>query len=432
MYDLRNFSGRKHLRAVGVVLLGALCAFQVAAGPFTSTQSGNSVTYSSNNYAADAAVAGASLVVSAGVVYASQPSTVRTLAGAVAPLVVRAAPVAGAIGGAVATCLANPLCLVATAAAAALVANEIGYKFDNTTGTPVVTKKDSAVCSAAPCYDYQIDYNGGTIHGSTPMIACQAWADYHNAHLFTGTSVYSATTSYCTVSRNGNVQPYSWNRVASVSPSAPVYKPSTVTEFATAIGAKTDWANDSKLPALVDKIVKTVPQSIGLQVPSVTGPTSIAGVPTVVTKADGSKVTTTRGTNFGYVGPRVDMTETTIEQATNIGGTTTTTSTTTSAATPDSACATNSNGAGCQADEFDVPSDEIPKTNKTITFAAENLGFSGGSCPSDVTKVIAGKTVKLVDWVSNCNYLTTYAKPMILAAATFAALMIIFMGGKLE
>ncbi len=89
---------------------------------------------------------------------------------------------------------------------------------------------------------------------------------------------------------------------------------------------------------------------------------------------------------------------------------------------------------GCREDEFDTPDGEIPKTTKTITYIAESLGFGAGSCPANVTQTMHGMTtpITLVNWADNCDKITTYAKPMILAMATFAALMIIFAGGRPE
>ena len=114
------------------------------------------------------------------------------------------------------------------------------------------------------------------------------------------------------------------------------------------------------------------------------------------------------------------------------------TTTTTETAAPQSPQAATSNcdlypeSIGCQIIDFDTPTDEIPKTTKTITYAAENLGFAGGSCPSNLTMSIAGKTITVGDWVKACDMATTYAKPMILVMATFAAMMILFGFGRSE
>ena len=127
----------------------------------------------------------------------------------------------------------------------------------------------------------------------------------------------------------------------------------------------------------------------------------------------------------------------TIDPATGLPKTETTTTTTEKEAEKpkevEDPCVKNPKRNGCREDEFDVPDGEIPKTSKTITFQAEDLGFGGGSCPANKTMTIkGGKTITLVDWADNCAKITTYAKPMILAMAMFTAMMIIFVGGKIE
>jgi hypothetical protein len=431
MYDLRALPSVKHVRAYGAFLLGLVFAFQVNAAPFTSTSSGDSVTFAPGTYSRDAAAVGAALAISAGVVYATQPATLRTVAGAVAPLVVRAAPVAGAIGSAVLACFGNPACVVVTAAAAAYVANELSYGYNASTGAPVVTKSDPNICTVAPCYGYYAkNFNTGQYDTSTtfssPAAACAVsasnatgWSIYYNYFLS------SVSDTFCTFqltnkSNGANVTTENHGTGKhSVGAQAPVPVPSSPAELASAIGAKTDWASDSKITDLLEQIVRNTTQSLPLQIPSITGPTSIVDTPTVQTKSDGSTTTTTRTTNFGYLGPTATASE--IVQVTDRSptGVVTGTITTTAPTYTGEQEAKNS---------YDIPLDEIPKTTKTITFSAENLGFAAGTCPANVNQVIAGKTVKVIDWVQNCNYVTTYAKPMIWALATFAALMIIFVG----
>jgi hypothetical protein len=428
MYDLRALPSLKHLRAYGAFLLGLVLAFQVNAAPFTATSSGNSVTFAPDSYSRDAAIVGASLAISAGVVYASQPATLRTVAGVVAPLVVRAAPVAGAIGSAVLACFGNPLCVVATAAAAAYVANELSYGFssDPVTGLPVVTKSDPTICTASPCYQYRIQNSGTYSPWFTTRSATCDWLV--GALRSTNPSYPFVVYPYASNTNPSGV--CNWTAVAgypntrswefqSVAPSSSSQVASTPAELSAAIGSKTNWAPDSKITQLLEQIVKNTNQSIPLQIPTITGPTSIVDTPTVQTKPDGSTTTTSRTTNFGYVGPTATASD--IVQITDRSPTGVVTGTTTTTAP-------TYTGEQEAKNSYDIPVDEIPKTTKTITYSAENLGFAGGSCPANVNQVLAGKTVKIVDWTSNCSYVTTYAKPMILALAIFAALMIIFVG----
>jgi hypothetical protein len=437
MYELFRLPNPKHIRAALCLFAGLVFGLQVNAGPFSSSQSGNSTTFTAKDYSRDAAIAGASLAISAGVVYATQPSTLRTLSGAVAPLVVRAAPVAGAIGSAVGTCLGNPACLVVTAAAAALVANELSYQLTTSPeGTAIVKKADPSACTVAPCYQYQVIPHPDAVGAwsSTPTLACLNGVAAYQTLIAGGpfAAGYGGnTSSTCTVTRTNGYGNFNVGIGArTVAPVTAAYQPSTVTELSNAIGAKTDWPNNSKVTELLEQIVKNTTQAIPLQIPSVSGPTSIVGTPTVTTKADGSKTTTTKTTNLGYYGPRVDTTETVVESATSIGGVTTTTSTTTKPAETDAACATNANGAGCSSTDYDTPNDEIPKATKNVSFNAENLGFGGGSCPSNVVMTPANMAapITVINWADNCQKITTYAKPMILAMALFAAMMIIFVG----
>jgi hypothetical protein len=320
-----------------LVMLGLLFApLASRAEPFTSSQSSNSVTFSATAF--DGAASTAALALTAGAIYATQPATFRTISGVVAPLVVRAAPVAGAVGSAVLACFGNPACLVATAAAAAYVANELSFNFtsDPVTGLPVVTKSDPAVCTAAPCYQYRIQNSGtyspwfttrsatcdwlvGALRSSNPSYPFVVYPYASNSNP-SGLCNWTAVAGYPNT-RNWEYQ--------SVAPAASSQVPSTTAELSTAIGAKTDWASDSNIVDLLTKIVKNTSQSIPLQIPSVTGPTSIVDTPTVETKADGSKVTTTKTTNFGYYGPTATATETTVKADTTPGGVTTTSSTTT-------------------------------------------------------------------------------------------------------
>jgi hypothetical protein len=420
MYDLRALPSVKHLRAYGAVLFGLVFAFQVNAAPFTSTSSGNSVTFTASSYDGGSALTSAALALSAGAVYASQPATIRTAAGVVAPLVVRAAPAAGAIASTVLTCLGNPLCVVATGAVAAVVANELYYSYSVSGGVPIVTSTPQypQYCYSAPCYKWPLQSGGFTENKLTAAqtVCGYLLADYNACN-------YTISGSVMTIYANNasnNQQTTTRQGQSGGAVLTPTVTPSTKEALAAAIGAKTDWAPNSKITDLLEQIVKNTSQAIPLQAPTITGPTQVVSTPTVQTKADGSKTTSTTKTNFGYYGPTATATTVIEEKQTTVGGVTTVTSTT------DGAPAYVEEKP--KTDEYDLPSGDIPKTTKTITFSAENLGFAGGSCPSNVNQLLAGKTVKIIDWTSNCSYVTTYAKPMILALATFAALMIIFVG----
>lgn len=100
---------------------------------------------------------------------------------------------------------------------------------------------------------------------------------------------------------------------------------------------------------------------------------------------------------------------------------------------PKDFCETNPDSIACQKFELDTPTGDIPKQTKTIEYQSADLGFGGGSCPSPLTQTLAsGKTITLFDWPKACDYVVTYVKPIFISLATFAALMIIFVGGNRE
>ena len=146
--------------------------------------------------------------------------------------------------------------------------------------------------------------------------------------------------------------------------------------------------------------------------------------------------TTTNITNTSNTSNVSNTTTTTTAITNNVTNITTTTTDTKAPASQDptkSECEKNPDSFGCQKIDLDTPTGDIPKTTKTITYASENLGFGGGSCPANKTMSPHGMAqITVIDWASNCDKITSYAKPMILALAGFAALMIIFAGGKPE
>lgn len=452
IYDLRKFPVNKHLRALMCVLLGALGAVQVNAATFPASTSGNRTTFAGGTYDTDAIAAGASMAVSAGAIWASQTKAIKTAAGVAANVVVKAAPAAGAIRSAVAACFGNPLCVVATAAAAAYVANELSFNYTvGADGLPVVTKADPNACpTTAGCVMYYVTPGWSTTQQgpgkTTPAAACAAYASIAGVPT---TVIQTDIGPLCQWKPNGYAYTdgtYIRNYQVPAGPITTV--PSTPAELADAIGSKTDWADNSKLPQLIkDAVIAGQPKLGSYQNPyivpvsvptSITGPATVAASPTTTTKADGSKVTKTTTTNLGYYPPAVEATETTVETATTPEGVTTTTSTTTAPATaaqetPDF-CATNPNSNACRSDEFDTPTENLPKLDKAITFAAENLGFGAGACPANVTQNLkaAHQSITLINWTENCSKLTTYVKPLVLSMGAFMAFTILFIGGKLE
>lgn len=76
--------------------------------------------------------------------------------------------------------------------------------------------------------------------------------------------------------------------------------------------------------------------------------------------------------------------------------------------------------------ELDTPPGEVPRDTKTITYAPEDLGLGGGSCPAD--RQIGEYTFS---YAQTCSHLETYGRYLVLALSTITALIIIF-GGRAD
>jgi hypothetical protein len=81
----------------------------------------------------------------------------------------------------------------------------------------------------------------------------------------------------------------------------------------------------------------------------------------------------------------------------------------------------------CSKPELDVPDGEIPKLTKQITYAEEG-GFGGGSCPSNVYANLHGKQTMVYEWTRTCSVVSTYIRPIILLLGAMGALFILIPG----
>ena len=81
----------------------------------------------------------------------------------------------------------------------------------------------------------------------------------------------------------------------------------------------------------------------------------------------------------------------------------------------------------CSKPELDVPDGEIPKLTKQITYAEEG-GFGGGSCPSNVYANLHGKQTMVYEWSRTCSVVSTYIRPIILLLGAMGALFILIPG----
>lgn len=93
-------------------------------------------------------------------------------------------------------------------------------------------------------------------------------------------------------------------------------------------------------------------------------------------------------------------------------------------------CKEGDKTAGCA--ELDEPTGEIPKRTETLDFDDSNL-FGMGQCPADVKVSIGGAERTAIDFSGTvCPMVVTYVRPLVIALATFMALMILIPGARPE
>lgn len=81
----------------------------------------------------------------------------------------------------------------------------------------------------------------------------------------------------------------------------------------------------------------------------------------------------------------------------------------------------------CSKPELDIPDGEIPKVTKQITYAEEG-GFGGGSCPSNVYASLHGMQTMVYEWSRTCSVVSTYIRPIMLLLGAMGALFILIPG----
>lgn len=443
-HDLRTLPTHQHLRAVGGLLLGALCCLQVSAQEF-----GSSLGYVPNGTGGGSYVKFGSGTKMTNMPNGNVSAFLDSAAGSKGLEVrgVAALPV-GTAGRSVAVAVTGK---VSAASVAAVVGKLGSLAFNPYLGLGLI---------AAPIiYDW-FQRSGvttnpdGTFSGSVVSTLCppaavsdlasckQQWQGLCEMKPYV-----AGTEPRCLVQTTGQWagQWYHSFLASSSSSVVPLSLPEVQAQLAT---VQPDPAILKELFTIdqtgqySDQLLKDL--SITNVVAS--GPATVPGPSTTTdTPAQNGEPakSTTQQTDYNCVYVMADVTctdkKTTTEKVTTTDPATgaqtvkTTTSTATAEAqpktdTPDP-CIANPERNGCRTDTFDTPVGEVPKSSKTMTYQAENLGFAGGSCPANKTMMIGGQSVTVVDWVENCGYITSYAKPMILVMATFAALMIIFGGG---
>lgn len=308
-------------------------------------------------------------------------------------------------------------------------------------------KTDPTVCTVAPCFSYK--FRTAALSGSY-VAACQngvglgqstgyGWATY--------TSVISSSPDNCrfVMSYNGgslNSDFLALTKTAQ-TPAATALVPATQAEFVEAISLATP--TQAEVQALVDALYPPA-----VTTPTLTGPARVFVGNTVEMFSPSEKRTIEEWKNLDYSTPgevkvQTEKKTTVTSDATTSSTTTTNSdgstsvSTTTTPATskietttdedekpPEDACKLFPLRAGCM--DVDIPTGEIRKSTKTITFTEESV-FGAGSCPANLTANIAtlGQTVTVWDWTKTCN-LALPLRALVLLLATFAAFLIVMPG----
>lgn len=201
-----------------------------------------------------------------------------------------------------------------------------------------------------------------------------------------------------------------------------------ITDMTAEVQIKENLVNSETYRKAVAEGINSLDSGVSLPTTgtTVSGPASSpAGAPVTSTNTtNGTTTTTTSTNNYTYEGDKITNNVSTV--TTTINNTTGQVTNTTTETKPDEPKDDEPK------DEYDVPEGEIPKSSRTVEFTPADLGFGGGSCPANVTQNINGQQVTIVNWVKSCDYITQYVKPLMLTLATFAAMVIIFLGGKTE
>ena len=95
-------------------------------------------------------------------------------------------------------------------------------------------------------------------------------------------------------------------------------------------------------------------------------------------------------------------------------------------------CALHPDILACAKPELDTPTAEIPRSQATLAYQVDEIIGSGGSCPSAVYASVGGHQVVAWNWPLYCGWITAYARPVLLAVASFMSLMIVAGGFKTE
>lgn len=254
----------------------------------------------------------------------------------------------------------------------------------------------------------------------------------NRASTYDGTSTSARRTSSCPIGSYCGTEPQT--------------KPMSEQEIIDKIALDSGWPTSAAIAAQ-----KAISLGIPIQTdtPTVSGPGNILGEKTTssepiklnpgtntpsapgATNTDpGTKTTTkTQSHKAEYSGNSV-KTSTTTNTVTNITNNITNVTTTEISneikedeEKPD-ICEKNPDALMCQKIDLDTPEGKIPKTEKRVDFSSDD-SFGGGYCPSNKYQTIKGQSLLIVNWSQNCDAITTWVKPIVIALSIFMAFMIV-------
>lgn len=356
---------------------------------------------------------------------------------------VEAKLVKSTVAGAVARAAGKIIPVVSTASAVYQLAKEISVIMDrDAAGNPIYREiVDGEVCTAG-CSEYStrawfttdLTATGWQLGAKAACNVSAVISDNWNPAMgpSKGVLVTDGTAVMCRVTNFFGTIGYTAGFITRATPpyDTTVTNELSASQFADRVMARNPLPD--KLPPVIAEAINDGAKPEANR-PEIKSPSTSQPLPSsTTTMPDGRTMTSSGTANITYAGDNITYNITNI---TNIHNPVTNTDEVTTVTTdeptdePDM-CEKNPDLLACQKVDLDTPDGDIPKETHTITYSAENLGFAGGTCPANVMFKGAGMSsqVTLVNWSSHCSMIVTYAKPMILALATFAALMIIFAG----
>ena len=327
------------------------------------------------------------------------------------------------------------------------LARELGFWLSRNPDGSLNVERDSASRSTTPYVYYWNDrptvvypsieescsrWTMGELYGagyinmipSFPIVAGKVQCTWHATKIDTGQLVNRTADP---VQKAGCMPNWTLQNGSCNEPSNK--QPSSLSELEDAIANKTDYSPTSKIINATRDAINAEPTDSlrpKLENPTLTGPAT-GSQPRIETKTntDGSTSMTTTTQNYNYIDNSIKNSTTSVTNNYNPTTNTTTTTTTTNNSPnpepPKDFCENNPERLGCL--DIDTPTVDIPKKDKNVTYAAENL-FGGGTCPSPKTATYFGNQLSF-SFQPTCDALQNYIRYMIISAALYAAYLMI-------